>query len=109
MSFAHAQPPDELSLLPSREMPPLIERREAAHRRRHQERVALAENALHIGGIHVRMADRSFILPAGLNDVSHRVEHLRVFVLARKAEFLGKIALADQYEADARHFLQNIR
>src|SRR5260370_28715130 len=99
---------DELPLLPSRQLPPLVERREAAHRRRHQERVALVEDALHVGGVHMRVADRDIVLPAGLDDVGHGIEHLRMLVLARKAEFLGKVALANEYEADARHLLENV-
>src|SRR5258708_37368446 len=99
---------DELPLLPSRQLPPLVERREAAHRRRHQERVALVEDALHVGGVHMRVADRDIVLPAGLDHVGHGIEHLRMLLLARKAEFLGKVALANEYEADARHLLENV-
>src|SRR5262249_15859311 len=98
----------DLPLLPPRHLPSLIQRREAAHWRRHQERIALAEDALDVGGVDVGMADGNFVLPAGLDDVGHGVEHLRMLVLARKAEFLGKVALANQYQTDTWHPLQNV-
>src|ERR1700704_2826424 len=56
----------------------------------------------------MRMADRHLVLLAGLDDVGHGVEHLRVLVLAREAELLAEIAFADQDQADARHLGQNI-
>src|SRR5258706_3222008 len=56
----------------------------------------------------MRVAHRDLVLPAGLDDVGHGVEHLRMLVLARKAEFLGKVALANQYEADTWHLLENV-
>src|SRR5262249_3619403 len=74
----------------------LVERREAAGRRRHQEGVALAQDSLDVGRVDVRVADRHLALLAGVDDVLHRVEHLRMLVLAREAELLAQVAFADQ-------------
>src|SRR5262249_39799819 len=82
-----------------RQGPALVERREAARRRSHQEGVALAEDALDVGRVDVRMADRDLVLLAGVDDVLHGVEHLRVLVLAREAELLAQVAFADQDQA----------
>src|SRR5215467_11529855 len=86
----------------------LVERREAAARRGHQEGVALAEDALDVGRVDVRVADRDLALLAGVDDVLHRVEHLRMLVLAREAELLAQIAFADQDQADAGYLGEDV-
>src|SRR5262249_30181155 len=96
------------ALLSSCQLPPLLQGGAAAPPRGHQEGVALAEDALDIGRVHVGMADMDLVLLAGLDDVGHGVEHLGVLVLAGVAELLGKVALADQHEADAGHLLQDV-
>ena len=54
------------------------------------------------------MADHDARRLAGVDDLRHGVEHHLVLVLARIAELLRQIALADQDGADARHVLQDI-
>src|SRR5260370_15297555 len=69
-----------IGLLTPRQLPPLVQGREAAHRRRHQKRITFVEDALHVGGVHVRVAHRDLVLSPGLDDMAHGVEHLRVLV-----------------------------
>src|SRR5436190_2214850 len=49
------------------------------------------------------------MLLAGIDDPRHPFEYLGVFVLAWIAELLREIAFADQYGADARHLLEDLR
>src|SRR5262245_32218130 len=82
------------------ELEALVERRIAAHRRRHQEPIALGKDALHVVAVDMRVADRHVVLLAGVDHARHPLEHFRVLVLARIAELLREVALADQDRAD---------
>src|SRR6266540_3529950 len=82
-------------LRPPGELQSLVEGGVAAHRRRHQEAVAFAENALDIVCVDVRMPDRHVVRLAGIDHARHPFEHLGMLVLARVAELLGEVALAD--------------
>ena len=53
------------------------------------------------------MADRDVVLFAGVDHLGHPLEHGRVLVLARQAELLRQITLADQDGADAFHLAQD--
>src|SRR5262249_40879736 len=65
-------------LRPSGQLQTLLERRVAAHRRRHQETITFSENALDVVGVDVRMADRHVVLLAGLHHPRHPLEHRRM-------------------------------
>src|SRR6266487_28924 len=80
-----------------------------AHRRGHQEAVALGEDALHVVDINVRVADDNVVPLTGLDDPRHPLEHLGMLILPRVSELLGEVALADEDGADAGHLLQNLR
>src|SRR5215467_15988146 len=91
----------------ARELHALIQRRIAAHRRCHQEPIALVENAFHVVAVDMRMTDRHVVLLAGVDHARHPLEHFRMLVLARIAELLAQVALANQDRADARYLLEN--
>src|SRR5262245_66620678 len=92
-----------LRLSAAGELEPLVERRIAAHRRRHQEPIALVEDAFHVVAVDMRVADRHVVLLAGIDHARHPLEYFRVLVLARKPKLLREVALADQDRADAGH------
>src|SRR5262245_11787722 len=74
----------EQLLRASGELQSLVERRIATHRRRHQEPVALVEDALDVVAVDMRVADRHVVLLAGVDHARHPLEHFRVLVLPRK-------------------------
>src|SRR4051794_34961197 len=86
-----------------------VEAAVAACRRRHQEAVALLDEAADVAGVDVRMAADDVVLLADAQDVAHGLGDDGVLVLARVAEVLRQVALADQHDADAGHFLQDAR
>src|SRR6266540_6581292 len=98
-----------LSLRPPCEFEPFIQGGVTAHRRGHQEAVALGEDALHVVDINVRVADDNVVPLTGLDDPRHPLEHLGMLVLPRVSELLGEVALADEDGADAGHLLQDLR
>src|SRR5262245_22920518 len=103
-----ARSPGICGLCASCQLQAFVEGGVAAHRRGHQEAVALAEDALHVVGVDVRMADHYVVLLAGVDHPRHPFEHLGMLVLAGIAELLGEIALTNQDGADAGHLAQDV-
>src|SRR5262249_7824421 len=95
-------------LLHSRGGARLVEMIIAAHRRTHQEAVALLDDAFAIAGFDMRMADDDVVLPAGLDHPRHLLQQLGVLILARDAELLPEVAFANQYCADALHLGEHL-
>src|SRR5215204_1983116 len=95
-------------LRPARELARLVEVAVGADRRTHQEPIAFLDDPLGVAGLHVGMADDHVRLLANADDLGHRLQHHLVLVLARIAELLAQVALADEHGADARHLLQHI-
>jgi hypothetical protein len=56
----------------------------------------------------VRVPDDHVVLPARVDHARHLLEQFRMLVLARDAELLAEIALADQDRADAPHLGQHL-
>src|SRR6516165_8519611 len=69
--------------LPPGQLQSLVQGGIAAHRRRHEKAIALAQDALDIVGIHMRVADDNIMLLAGAYDPRHPFQHFGVLVLAR--------------------------
>jgi hypothetical protein len=67
------------------ELAAFVERGVTAGRRRHQEAIALAEDALDVVGIDMGMAYGNIVLLAGPDYLSHRLEHRSMIVLTRMA------------------------
>src|SRR5215510_14966673 len=95
-------------LCASRQLQALVEGGIAAHGGGHQEAIAFAEDALHVVGVDMGMADDHIVLLAGVDHPRHPFEHLGMLVLAGIAELLGEIALADEDGADAGHLAQDV-
>mgnify|MGYP003347731221 CR=1 FL=1 len=75
---------------------------------RHQPGVALAEHALHVVGVHVRVADSDVVGLADGDDVGHCSPQVGVVVLPGDAHLLREVALADEHGADARHLFEDL-
>src|SRR3990172_11947846 len=87
----------------------VVEAGVGARRRRHQEPVALRQDALDVVGVDVRVADGDVVRLAGRDDLRHLLAQCWVVVLAREAELLAEVALADEDGADAGHGLEDVR
>src|SRR2546423_6795801 len=95
---------------PSGNLPARLEARERARRPRHQEPIALLhDNALRVLRFHVRVTAHHAVLAADASDGGHRLDDGRMIVLARVAQILREVALADQHDADAFHLVEDAR
>src|ERR1700694_1620325 len=81
--------------LPSGELSALLQHRERARRARHQEAVALGDQALDVLGVGVGVAAGDVVVLADLEDAVDGLGHDWVLVLAGVAELLAEVALAD--------------
>src|SRR6185312_16440450 len=90
------------TLVSSADMPPDLQRGEGRHDTGHQPAESLADEPLHISGIHVRMATGDIVAFADCQDVVDRGGYGRMFVLPRMAEVLRQVALSDQHHPDPR-------
>src|SRR5437588_5402559 len=57
----------------------------------------------------MRMTDWHIVLLAGAYHLGHPFQHFGMLILTRVAEFLGKIAFADQDGGNTRHLLKYMR
>src|SRR5690606_24604185 len=99
---------DAGGLTASRQAARLVQIGKTARRSAHQEAVALVDHALRIGRRDVRVAHHHIVLAADRHHLGHGVEHFLVLGLARVAEFLAEVALADEHGADAGHILEHV-
>src|SRR5262245_47966105 len=97
------------SLRPARELASLLQHAERARGARHEEAVAARDQALDVRPVRMGMAARDVVVLADLENAVDGLGHHRVLVLARVAELLAQVALADQHHADALHLLENAR
>src|SRR5262245_17980132 len=95
--------------LPAAALEAALQRGERLRGRRHEPAESLGEHLVHVLGAYVGMAARNLVLLADGEDLVDRGGDRGMLVLAREAEVLREIALADQHHADARHLLEHFR